>query len=311
MKILVTGANGFVGKALCGLLGTAGHEVVPCVRRASGVPGEKVVGDIDSSTRWGHAVHGCQVIVHLAARVHVMRDTMSDPLNEFRRINVAGTLGLARQAAEAGVRRFVFISSAKVHGESTQPGRPFVESSALAPQDAYSQSKLEAEQGLREVAAQTGMELVIIRPPLVYGPGVRANFQTLMRAVARGLPLPLAAVNNRRSLVGLGNLIDFIATCIDHSAAAGQTFLVSDGEDLSAPALIHRLAGAMGHPVRLLALPVWLLHAGAFMLGGRSVFQRLCGNLQLDISKARTLLGWRPPFTVDEGLKCAILEFKA
>lgn len=310
MKVLVTGANGFVGRALCARLDQAGHQVVPGVRRPCGISGEKVVGDIDGATRWAEAVQGCQTVVHLAARVHVMRDTAADPFDEFRRTNVAGTLNLARQAAAAGVRRFVFISSVKVHGESTQAGRLFSEGDAPAPQDAYGLSKLEAEQGLLSMAQATGMELVIIRPPLVYGPGVRANFQSLMRAVAKGLPLPLAAVDNRRSLVGLDNLVDFIVTCMAHPAAANQTFLVSDGEDLSTPELIRRLAQSMGKPPRLFALPQGLLRALAALAGRKAAMERVCGNLQVDITKARTILAWRPPQSVRQGLSQTVSHCK-
>jgi nucleoside-diphosphate-sugar epimerase len=302
MKVLVTGANGFVGQALCARLDQAGHQVVPCVRRPGGMSDEKVVGDIDGATRWTEAVEGCQTVVHLAARVHVMHDKAADPLDEFRRANVVGTLNLARQAAAAGVRRFVFISSIKVNGESTTPGHPFTERDAPAPQDAYGVSKSEAEQGLQALARETGIELVIIRPPLVYGPGVRANFLALVRAVARGLPLPLAAVDNRRSLVGLDNLVDFIRVCLTHPAAAGQVFLVSDGEDLSTPGLIRGIARALGRPPRLLALPVWMLKIPAVLLGRRATLDRVCGDLQVDITKARTILGWRPPVSVSEGL---------
>lgn len=304
--ILVTGASGFVGAALLRRLDGEGRAVRATYRKGRGQPPAGVpavyLEGLSASLDWRAALQSVDVVVHTAARVHVMRDTATDPEEEFRRTNVAGTLGLARQAAAAGVRRFVFISSVKVHGESTLPGRPFSEADAPAPQDTYGQSKREAEQGLRAIAAETGMELVIIRPPLVYGPGVRANFQTLMRAVARGLPLPLAAVDNRRSLLGLDNLVDFIVTCIDHPAAAGQIFLVSDGEDLSTPELIRRMAATMGRPARLFALPVWLLRTGAALLGKRAVFQRVCGNLQLDISRARNMLGWRAPLSVDEGL---------
>lgn len=308
--ILVTGASGFVGGALLRRLSGEGQAVRGAYRSGAARPSAGIetvtIGDLGPALDWTAALESVAVVVHTAARVHVMRDTADDPLDEFRRANVEGTLGLARQAAAAGVQRFVFVSSVKVHGESTPPGKPFSEHDEPAPQDAYGQSKLEAEQGLSAISAQTGMELVIIRPPLVYGPGVRANFQTLMRAVARGLPLPLAAVDNRRSLVALDNLVDFIATCIVHPAAANQTFLVCDGEDLSTPALIRRMAAAMGRPARLFAVPVWLLQAGAVMLGRPAVFQRLCGNLQLDISKARTMLGWHGPLTVDEGLSRAV-----
>jgi nucleoside-diphosphate-sugar epimerase len=235
-----------------------------------------------------------------------MQDSSADPLAEFRSINVDSTLNLARQAAAAGINRFVFISSVKVNGESTPPGRAFAEIDAPNPQDAYSQSKHEAEQGLRQLGADTGMEVVVIRPPLVYGPGVKANFAALVRAVQRGWPLPLGAVHNQRSLVALDNLVDFIVTCITHPQAANQTFLVSDGQDLSTAELVRGIAQAAGVPARLLPVPVWALQAGATLLGKGDAVQRLCGNLQVDISKARSLLGWVPPVSVEEGLRRAM-----
>jgi len=255
------------------------------------------------SADWGKVLFGITTVVHLAARVHVMHDTEADPLMAFRVVNVEGTLNLTRQAAAAGVKRFVFISSVKVNGELTQSGRAFTEADSPDPQDAYGLSKHEAEQGLRQLAVDTGMEVVIIRPPLVYGPGVKANFAALMRAVQRGWPLPLGAVPNQRSLVALSNLVDFIVTCIAHPQAANQTFLVSDGQDLSTTELVRGMARAAGVPARLLPVPVWALQAGATLLGKGGAVQRLCGNLQVDISKARQLLGWVPPISIDEGLR--------
>ena len=215
-------------------------------------------------------------------------------------------MSLARMAAKEGVKRFIFISSVKVNGESTRPGRAFTEADAPNPQDAYGQSKHEAELGLRQLAADTGMEVVIIRPPLVYGPDVKANFAALMRAVQRGCPLPLGAVHNQRSLVALDNLVDFIFTCISHPQAANQTFLVSDGQDLSTTELVRGMARAAGAPARLLPVPVWALQAGARLLGKEDAVERLCGNLQVDISKARSLLGWVPPVSLEEGLRRAV-----
>ena len=306
-RVLVTGANGFVGQALVRRLTGAGYVVTKVARRsdqAATLRGGGVGNDEDLTPLMaGHAS-----LVHLAALVHVMNDAEQDPLAAFRAANVILAENLARQAAAAGVRRFVFISSIKVNGEATLPGQPFTEQCADAPQDAYAISKMEAEQGLRQIAAQTGMELVIVRPPLVYGPGVRANFAALMRAVERGVPLPLGSIDNRRSLVALDNLLDFIVTCIHHPAAAHQNFLVSDGEDLSTPELIRRMARAVGRPARLLPVPLWVLRAGALVLGKQDKLQRLCGNLQLDISKARGLLGWQPPVTVEEGLRRALAD---
>jgi nucleoside-diphosphate-sugar epimerase len=248
------------------------------------------------------------VVVHAAARVHVMADTVSDPLAAFRRVNVQGTLRLAAQAAQAGAQRFVYISSIKALGEETQLGQAFTEESPTQPLDAYGVSKLEAEQGLRELAAQTGLEVVIIRPPLVYGPGVKANFAALLRAVQRGMPLPLGAVHNARSLVGLDNLVDFVVTCATHEAAANQTFMVSDGQDMSTVELIRGIALGAGVKPRLLPVPVWALKAVAGVLGKGDAMQRLCGNLQVDVTKARTVLGWVPPVSVLEGLRLAIVE---
>lgn len=308
--ILVTGASGFVGAALLQRLANEGRDVRAAYRIEAVNPPVGVqtvsMGNLGSGQDWHVALQSIHVVIHAAARVHVMRDTATDPLTEFREANTAGTLNLARQAAEAGVRRFVFISSVKVHGEANSQGHPFTEDDALVPKDPYGQSKLEAEQGLWKLAAQTGMELCIIRPPLVYGPGVRANFAALVRAVAHGLPLPLASVDNRRSMVALDNLLDLIVICADHPAAVNQTFLVSDGHDLSTPALIRGLAQAMGKSSRLFACPPVLLQFVARVLGKANAMGRLCGNLQVDITKAQTLLGWQPPVSVEEGLRRAV-----
>lgn len=270
-----------------------------------------VIGSLSSETDWTAALRNVDQIVHLAARVHVMNDKCSDPLAEFRRVNVEGTVALARQAAVAGVRRFVFLSSVKVNGEFTKPGHPFTADAVPAPEDPYGVSKYEAEQLLRQIAAETGMEVVIIRPPLVYGPGVKANFESMRRWLARGVPLPLAAVtNNRRSLVALDNLVNLIVTCLNHPAAANQTFLVSDGEDLSTAELLKRMSAAMGKPARLFYLPPTLLKLGANVLNRPGIYQRLCGSLQLDIAKTRQLLGWTPPMSLDEGLRRAAEGFR-
>lgn len=311
MRIAVTGANGFVGTALLNVLRNHGHEVVPCVRRRGVLAGALAVGEISSETDWSRVLPSCDVVIHLAARVHVMRDMASDPIEAYRVTNVDGTLALARQAAIAGVKRFIFLSSVKVLGELTMPGRPFAATDVPAPQDAYGASKLEAEVALREIATQTGLELVIIRPPLVYGTGVKANFLALMRAVGRGVPMPLAALDNRRSLLALDNLVDLIAVCARHPAAAGQTLLVSDGEDLSTPELIRRLGHAMGRTARLFWVPVWLLWLAATLLGKRAVMLRLAGNMQVDIAATRERLDWTPPITIDEGLRRAVAGLKA
>ena len=253
---------------------------------------------------WSEALTRVSTVVHCAGRVHIMTEQATDPLREFRQINVDGTLNLARQAAEAGIRRFVFLSSIKVNGESTNSGCPFTADQQPEPGDPYGVSKMEAELALRSLTSHTGMEVVIIRPPLVYGPGVKANFLEMMRWLARGFPLPLGAVTqNKRSLVALDNLVDLVETCIDHPAAANQTFLVSDGEDLSTAALLRRLSLALGRPARLMPVPVGLLKLGAGLLGRSAVAQRLCGSLEVDIGKTRELLGWSPPVSVDEGLR--------
>jgi UDP-glucose 4-epimerase len=261
---------------------------------------------MNAETDWGLGLQGCYSVIHCAARVHVMKDKVADPLNAYREVNVGGTLNLARQAAAAGVGRFICLSSIKVNGEATHYGCPFTPNDLAAPQDPYGISKHEAEVGLREIARTTGMQVVIIRPTLAYGKGAKGNFKSLMSLVARGLPLPLGSINNFRSFVGIDNLVDFIVTCLEHPAAANETFLVSDGEDLSTPDLIRRMARAMNRPARLLSVPVWALKAGASLLGKGDAVQRLCGNLQVDISKARSLLGWVPPVSVDEGLRRAV-----
>lgn len=271
--------------------------------RPGGTEGVTIDG-LASDTDWSEALKNVEQVVHLAARVHVMNDKSSDPLGDFRRVNVEGTANLARQAAAAGVKRFIYMSSIKVNGEFTEVGEPFTADDLPAPEDPYGISKNEAEQSLRQITAETGMEVVIIRPPLVYGPGVKANFESMMRWLARGVPLPLAAITeNRRSLVALDNLVDLIVTCLNHPAAANQTFLVSDGEDLSTAQLLKRMGVAMGHPARLFYVPPALLKVGAGLINKPGIYQRLCGSLQIDITKTRQLLGWTPPVPVDEGLR--------
>jgi nucleoside-diphosphate-sugar epimerase len=300
--ILVTGANGFIGSALCVDLARQGLSVRRAVRgppdtRASDLT---VAGDIGPDTDWRAALKDVDVVVHLAARVHVMRDTAVDPLAEYRRVNVEGTRRLARMAGEVGVRRFVFLSSAKVNGESSP--RPFLESDPPHPQDAYGTSKWEAEQALMRVAEDKGMEWVILRTPLLYGPGVRANFLRLMRAVDRGVPLPLGAVHNRRSLLYSGNLVDAIRVCLDHPGAANQLFMVTDGEDVSMPELVHRLAAALKVRPRLISMPLPLLHLAGRLTGRTALVDRLTGSMQLDGSLICSKLGWAPPFTLHAAL---------
>jgi len=308
LSLLITGANGFVGRMLCSEALARGATVQGATRAPCYLPvgiDNLVIGGIDESTNWLPALKECDAVIHLAARVHVMQEAAIDPLEEFRRVNVRGTLNLARQAASAGVRRFIMISSIKVNGEATQPGFPFTADDVPAPQDAYGVSKMEAEQGPRDIAGQTGMDLVIIRPPLVYGPGVKANFATMMRLLKRSVPLPLGAIHNQRSLVALDNLVDLIITCITHPAAANQTFLVSDGEDISTTELLHHMGQILGHPARLMPVPISCLKLAAAMLGKQDVAQRLCGSLQVDIEKTQRLLGWTPRLSLDEGLRRA------
>lgn len=304
---LLTGASGFVGAALLSRLRKDGLPVIGVSRGVPTAPDCVQGPSLEAGGDWGYLLRGIETVVHTAARVHVMRDTTADPLRTFREVNVNGSLNLARQAALAGVRRFVFISSVKVNGEHTTADHPFTAHDTPSPQDAYGLSKAEAESGLKALAEESGMALVIIRPPLVYGPGVKGNFATMMHAVRRGIPLPFGAVtNNRRSLVALDNLVDLLVTCINHPAAANQTFLVSDGEDLSTADLLRRLGAAMGKPTRLLNVPVALLEAGAKWVGKDAVAQRLLGNLQFDIGHTCRTLNWTPPVSVDEGLRRAV-----
>lgn len=305
--ILITGANGFIGGACVARLVLAGRPVRAVVRQTGEVIRADIqyfqVEDIAANTDWSRGLEGVDTIIHAAARVHMMNDAAVDPLSEFRRINVLGTLNLARQAAATGVRRFVFISSVKVLGEETLLGHPFTPDDVPAPQDAYGISKWEAEQGLKVISAKSGMQVVIIRPPLVYGPGVGANFDRLIRAVELGVPLPLGAIQNRRSLVALDNLVDLIVLCLDHPGAANEIFLVRDEEDLSTPELICRLAGAMNRSPHLISLPAWLLGFGAWLLGRTNTLQRLRGSLQVDMTKTMSRLGWKPLVSVNEALR--------
>ncbi len=306
MTILVTGANGFVGAALCNRLFRESQPFIAAVRAHLSTPypaNTVAVGEICQKTDWQVALSNIQQVVHLAARVHIMHERCNDPLGEFRRVNVEGTVALAKQAAASGVKRFIFVSSIKVNGESTASGRPFCADSFASPQDPYAQSKHEAEEALWSIAAETGMEVVIIRPPLVYGHGVKGNFGAMMRWLALGVPLPLAGVTeNRRSLVALDNLVDLILMCLNHSAAANQTFLVSDDQDLSTSDLLFKMAHAQGKSARLFYFPLTILKLAATLVGRRSVYHRLCGSLQIDIQKTKQMLDWTPPLSVDEGM---------
>lgn len=301
MRVLVTGANGFVGQALVRRLsGERGWTTRACVRTPAAWPAgveQVLVGDIGPATDWREALAGVDVVVHLAARVHVM-DRAANDADEYSRVNVHGTRRLAESAHTAGVRRVVFLSSLKVHGEA---GR-FTEASPLAPVDSYGVSKRDAEVALWDVAAHTGLEAVVIRPPLVYGPGVKANFLSLMAIVRRGIPLPFASITNRRSFVGVDNLVDLMVVCLTHPAAAGEAFLVSDGHDLSTPELVRRIAAANRCRARLWPVSVALITRLAALAGRASAIERLTGSLSVDISKAGRLLGWSPPCSVHEQL---------
>lgn len=312
--IFVTGASGFLGKGLLSRLQSDGsHRLSASVRTSSAsIPTDielHVMGSIDAETPWTTALREIDVVVHCAARVHVMADTAQDPLQSFRQVNVDGTLRLAREAAKAGVKRFIFISSIKVNGEQTQLDRPYTADDFPQPVDPYGISKMEAETALFELAGAVDMDVVVIRPVLVYGPGVKANFLNMMRWLDKGLPLPFGAIHNARSLVALENLVDLIVTSITHPSAANQTFLVSDGEDLSTTQLLRRMARALGKKPRLVPVPRWILSTAAHLLGKRSLSQRLCGSLQVDITKTRALLQWEPPVSVDAALKVAAVHY--
>jgi nucleoside-diphosphate-sugar epimerase len=265
----------------------------------------EVVGDINPHTNWTDALDGVDVVIHLAARVHVMNDVARDPLEEYRNANTLATIHLAQEAAKAGVKRFIYLSSIKVNGEETTSGQSYSEDSVPAPIDPYGVSKWEAELGLEKVCAQTGMEFVIIRPPLVYGPGVKANFQKLMGLVAKGLPLPLGSVHNQRSMLALDNLVSFIAKVTANPLAANQRFLLSDGQDLSTTQLLRLLAKGMDKSIWFLPVPVFILRAAAQILGASAAADRLLGSLQIDSSKARQLLQWQPPLSAEEGITIA------
>ncbi len=307
MTILVTGANGFIGRRLCTVLKERGFVVIPAVR--SPLCAHSIaIGNIGPKTEWRRVLTECpETVVHLAAKSHTIKDVKDDPISAYREINVLGTINFARQASYAGVKRFIFLSSIKVNGENSLPDHPFQVDDKPAPEDLYGISKHEAEQELLSLSRETDMEIVIIRSPLVYGPGVKANFALLIRWLERGLPLPLAAVTcNRRSLVALDNLVDLIVLCVSHPAAGNQTFMVSDGEDLSTADLLNRVNTLLGKPASLLYVPTALLKLGAIALNKPNLYRRLCDSLQVDIKKTRDLLGWSPPLSIDEGLRCFI-----
>ncbi len=307
---LVTGASGFVGRNLSHHLSQCQASIICTSRNALEIPGAdcRQVTELGPDTDWSHCLTGVKTIVHCAARVHVMHDTAADPLQVFRQVNVVGTLRLAEQAAAAAVRQFIFLSSVKVNGEQTSSGVPYTEIDSAAPIDAYGISKYEAEQALFELGQRTGMAITVIRPPLVYGPGVGANFLSLLRAVKKQFPLPLASIRNQRSFVYVGNLVSLIIHCIDHAQATNQIFLASDDHDLSTPELINECAKAMHVSARLLPCPPSLLTLVANVIGKKSVADRLCQSLQVDISKARQQLGWIPPHSVQQGLLATVKD---
>ena len=316
MKVLVTGATGFIGSALLrNLEADAGFDVVGTSRRQPGrVAGAArlvQVGELGAETDWGHVLDGVDAVVHTAARVHRMDDSPEGALEKYRQANVVGTARLAEAAAESGVRRFVFLSSVKVNGDRTAPGAAFDTDAIPAPTDPYGVSKLEAERQLRMIGAAAGMEVVIIRPTLVYGPGVGANFEALMRWVNRGVPLPLAAIRNKRSMIALENLVSLVVVCLRHPDAPGHVFFAADGEDLSTSDLLRRVGLALGRPARLFWLPAAVLRGVAAAVGQGGRAQRLLDSLQVDATPARKVLGWHPAVSVDEGLMAAATAFSA
>lgn len=313
VKVLVTGANGFVGHALCAALASSGIFVpVPAVRQnEQSVAGIRAVpvGNIHSATDWSGALSGCQAVVHLAARVHVMGERHTDPLSAFRAVNTHGTLALVQQAIQAGIKRFVYISTIKVSGEGRDAAEPYREDDNPAPSDAYATSKWEAEQGLYRLALDSGMEWVVIRPPLIYGPGVKGNFATMISWLQRGIPLPLASVSsNKRSLISVDNLVDLIALCLVHPGAVDRLFLAADGQDVSTADLIRYLAEAMGMKARLFPFPISCLQYLGRCTGAGAAVDRLCQSLTVDISRTRSVLDWKPPLTLQQGLVRAVVR---
>ncbi|MDP1996654.1 MAG: SDR family oxidoreductase [Gallionella sp.] len=314
MRFLVTGANGFVGRALCAELLRRGYAIRAAVRsedaRIDNVE-QAIVGPIGSGTDWATALRDVDVVIHLAARVHVMRETAGDPLAEFLEVNLHGTENLARQAARAGVKRLVYVSSIGVNGLQTASGKPFSESDAPNPHNAYALSKLEAEQILSRISAETGLEIVIVRPPLVYGGNAPGNFAQMVKTLKRGIPLPLASVRNKRSLIYLGNLVDALILCATAPEASGKTYLVSDGKDVSTPELLRQLGAAMRRPARLFPCPPTLLKLAGRLTGKSVQVERLLGSLQVDSNKIRQELDWQPPYTLEQGLHATAAAFVA
>mgnify|MGYP001320361996 CR=1 FL=1 len=311
-KILITGASGFLGKSLLAEHTKISSYAIHSTTRDAALADEQSVffiSNIGKDTEWANSLADVDVVIHCAARAHVMNDGSVDPLTEYRKVNVAGTLNLARQAAEAGVKRFIFISSVKVNGESTTNRKAYSEDDLPQPEDAYGISKKEAEDGLQEIAKNTGMELVIIRPPLVYGAGVKANFLNLLKLSAKNIPLPFARVNNKRSMVYVGNLVDFIICCVEHPAAANQTFLIADDAPVSLAGLLKQMRTSLGLPVRLLPVPVAAFKVLGKVTGKQAVVDRLVGDLALNTQKAKMLLGWEAPYSFEQGIQITVEDF--
>ncbi len=304
MNILVTGSTGFVGSRVVELAREHDWTVIPVVRKQiEPLTNRLVIPFIDASTDWSGAFEGVDCIVHCAARVHQMNESEQDALAAYQEVNTLGTLNLAKQAAEAGVKRFVFVSSIKVNGEFSELNLPFEPNLKNTPQDPYGLSKYEAEVELAKLSKETGLEVVIIRPPLVYGPGVKANFLSMMRLIDKGIPLPFGAIKNQRSLVYLDNLSSLILTCCEHPVAPGHTFLASDDHDVSTTQLMQTIAHAMGKSPRLIPIPMSWIQAGSSALKKKHIAQRICGNLQVEIGLTKEILGWKPPVSFEQGIK--------
>jgi len=301
VKVLVTGANGFIGSALCNQIRDASIELVGAVRQTDEIDFISV-GDIDGNTDWSSALKGIDVIVHLAAKAHFLNQTSFDYLDNYRTVNTMGTINLAFQAKKSGVKRFIYISTAKVNGEHTNDRAPYSIDDFPFPKDAFGISKMEAEYGLKELASTSSMEYVIIRPPLVYGQGVKANFSAMMKLASKNIPLPLGAINNKRSLVNLNNLVDLIMVCLGNPKAANQTFFVSDDYDVSTPYLLRTLISSVGRSPRVLSVPPLLLKLFVRILGKKQVYDRLCSSFQVDISHTKNVLDWAPSVSFEQGI---------